>query len=146
MGRDVSSPDHITLQKRQLQAPRPLMESAHQTFIAGWQQAIWVGVAVLVVLLQAQDAEVTRKIAEMMYGTPSLRARSIEKHLQWQELLVPNIQRRLDTADGDSNAPAADAIVASAITCLDIAGQAWIREPGTDLRELYRAATRAVRA
>ena len=95
---------------------------------------------------QTQDAEVTRKIAEMMYGTPSLRARSIEKHLQWQELLVPNIQRRLEAAGGDSSAPAADAIVASAIACLDIAGQAWIRDPGTDLRELYRAAIRAVRA
>lgn len=95
---------------------------------------------------QTQDPEVARRVAVMMYGTPSLRARSIEKHLQWQELLVPNIQRRLDADGGDSSAPAADAIVASAIACLDIAGQAWVRSPGADLRELYRTATRAVRA
>ena len=95
---------------------------------------------------QTQDAEVTRKIAEMMYGAPSLRARSIEKHLQWQDLMVPNIRRRLEAAAECSSAPAADAIVASAITCLDIAGQAWIHEPAADLRELYRAAVRAVRA
>lgn len=95
-------------------------------------------------LTQASDE--ARKVATMMYETPSLRARSIEKHLQWQELLVPNIRRRLDTGDGDSRAPAADAIVASAIACLDIAGQAWVEEPGSDLREIYRHAVRAVRA
>lgn len=95
-------------------------------------------------LTQASDE--ARKVATMMYETPSLRARSIEKHLQWQELLVPNIRRRLETGDGDSRAPAADAIVASAIACLDSAGQAWVEEPGSDLREIYRRATRAVRA
>ncbi|UOE43611.1 TetR/AcrR family transcriptional regulator [Agromyces larvae] len=91
------------------------------------------------------DLDAARKVAVMMYGTPSLRARSIEKHLHWQELLVPNIQRRLEAAGGDPLDPAAAAIVASAIACLDIAGQAWLREPGSDLRQLYRRATRAVR-
>ena len=95
---------------------------------------------------QAPGDEAMRKEAEMLYGTPSLRARSIEKHFQWQELMVPNIQRRLEAGGGDARPPAADAIVASAIACLDVAGQAWIREPGSDLRELYRRAARAAGA
>ena len=42
----------------------------------------------------AIEPGVTLKIAKMMYGTPSLRARSIERHLQWHSLLA-SIRRRL---------------------------------------------------
>lgn len=88
------------------------------------------------------DPATTLKIARMMYETPSLRARSIEKHLQWQELLLPNIQSRLGAESG----PAAAAIVASAIACLDVAGEIWVRGGGVDsLAELYDKAVAAVR-
>jgi AcrR family transcriptional regulator len=91
------------------------------------------------------DPAVTLKISKMMYRTPSLRSRSIEKHLHWQELLVPNIRRRLGIP-GDEENPAAEAIVASAIACLDIAGEIWTRGDGAaDLAGLYDAAVRAVR-
>ncbi|WP_160298658.1 hypothetical protein [Microbacterium sp. SA39] len=50
-----------------------------------------------------------------MYGTPSLRARSIEKHLHWQSLLIPDIRRRLGIAADDVTDPAPGAIVVSAI-------------------------------
>jgi AcrR family transcriptional regulator len=93
------------------------------------------------------DPDTMLKISKMMYGTPSLRARSIEKHLHWQSLLVPNIRRRLGGDPGDDTDPAADAIVACAITCLDIAGQLWTRDNGTtDLEDLYDRAVRALRA
>ncbi|GAB2606630.1 TetR/AcrR family transcriptional regulator [Pseudactinotalea suaedae] len=93
-----------------------------------------------------QPPELMLKIARMMYETPSLRARSIEKHLQWQEMLVPNIRRRLGIDADDQEDPAADAIVASAIACLDIAGQTWTRTDGAaDLADLYDRAVRAVR-
>ncbi|MCA5893332.1 TetR/AcrR family transcriptional regulator [Isoptericola sp. NEAU-Y5] len=96
------------------------------------------------------DDETMLKIATMMYETPSLRARSIEKHLAWQELLVPNIRRRLGgdphAADGASAEVAADALVASAIACLDAAGAVWARNDGSpDLRTLYRRAVDSVR-
>ena len=91
------------------------------------------------------QSEVALKIAKMMYETPSLRARSIEKHLQWQEQLVPNIRLRLGVAADDPADPAADAIVASAIACLDVAGQIWAKADGAlDLAELYDRAVRAV--
>ncbi|MCC9178750.1 TetR/AcrR family transcriptional regulator [Arthrobacter sp. zg-Y750] len=95
----------------------------------------------------AVEPGVTLKIAKMMYGTPSLRARSIEKHLHWQALLVPNIRRRLGLADDDATDPAPAAIVASAITCLDVAGELWVHGGGTeDLGALYDRAVAAVRS
>lgn len=91
------------------------------------------------------DPGATLKISKMMYGTPSLRSRSIEKHLHWQSLLVPNIRSRLGT-ETDLADPSADAIVASAIVCLDVAGELWTRTDGTSsLVDLYDRAVSAVR-
>lgn len=88
----------------------------------------------------------TLTIARMMYGTPTLRARSAEKHLHWQELLVPNIRRRLGQDAQSADDPSASAIVAAAIACLDAAGEAWTAGDGTaDLEQLYLTATRSVR-
>jgi AcrR family transcriptional regulator len=93
------------------------------------------------------DAGVTLKISQMMYGVPSLRSRSIEKHLHWQALLVPNIRLRLGTDAGNATSPAAVAIVASAIACLDVAGEIWTAGGGSaDLADLYDQAVRAVRS
>lgn len=102
--------------------------------------------------LEAVDAleiepGVTLKIAKMMYGTPSLRSRSIEKHLHWQSLLVPDIRRRLGLAADDLANPAPGAIVASAIACLDVAGELWTSGGGIgDLAALYDRAVAGVRA
>jgi AcrR family transcriptional regulator len=90
---------------------------------------------------------VTLKIARMMYGTPSLRSRSIEKHLHWQSLILPNIRRRLGLSEDDTSNPAPAAIVASAIACLDVAGELWTSGDGTgDLAEFYDRAVAAVRS
>ncbi|ROR80092.1 transcriptional regulator, TetR family [Plantibacter flavus] len=99
--------------------------------------------------MQAVDAlqiqpGVTLKIATMMYRTPSLRSRSIEKHLHWQALLVPEIRRRLAVGDDD---PAPEAIVATAIACLDVAGERWVSGGGVgDLSVLYDRAVAGVRS
>jgi AcrR family transcriptional regulator len=93
------------------------------------------------------DPGVTLKIATMMYRTPSLRSRRIEKHLHWQTLLVPDIRRRLGIAEDDPTNPAPAAIVASAISCLDVAGELWTDGDGTgDLAALYDRAVAAVRS
>lgn len=97
--------------------------------------------------VDALDMEpgITLKIATMMYSTPSLRARSIEKHLHWQSLLVPDIRRRLGLAEDDTTDPAPTAIVASAIACLDVAGELWVSGGGMgDLAALYDRAVTAV--
>ncbi|HEY3339892.1 MAG TPA: TetR/AcrR family transcriptional regulator [Propionicimonas sp.] len=90
---------------------------------------------------------VTLKIARMMYGTPSLRSRSIEKHLHWQSLLVPDIRRRLGIDHDDIANPVPAAIVASAIACLDVAGEVWVAGDGrADLASLYDQAASGLRA
>lgn len=95
------------------------------------------------------DRDTMLRVATMMYETPSLRSRSIEKHLHWQELLVPDVRARLEHAGHDAAgaAVAAPAIVASAIACLDVAGEQWTRSGGTDdLAALYDTAVAAVRS
>lgn len=108
------------------------------------------------------DAATELQIAHMYADAPSLRAKHLEKHLRWQELLGPDIERRLGIAPGggadatDAAAPAADrptvdprarAVVAAALTCLDIAVEAWRESGGTaDPVDLFDAAVAAVRA
>lgn len=83
-------------------------------------------------------------IARMMYQTPSLRARSIEKHLRWCEDLAPEVQRRL--GNGAGSALRARAIVGCVVTCLDLAGEAWSSEGGTEpLSSYFAVALDAVR-
>ena len=86
------------------------------------------------------------KISKMIYGTPSLRARSIEKHLHWQALFSPEIRRRLGAAPQDEPDLRADALVACVLTCLDVAGEAWTRCDGRQsLESLVLMAITAVR-
>ena len=87
------------------------------------------------------------KLSKMLYETPSLRAGHLEKQLRWQELLVPNIQARLGVAADDAPDPRAQAIVACALTCLDVANEAWTRSEGEeDPVKLFDQAVAAVRA
>jgi AcrR family transcriptional regulator len=93
-----------------------------------------------------EDPETMLKISKMLYETPSLRARSIEKHLQWQALLVPDIRQRLGIDPHDTLDPRADAIVASVLACLDVAGEIWTRSNGTaSLAHLVTTAVAAIR-
>jgi AcrR family transcriptional regulator len=87
------------------------------------------------------------EISRMFHNTPSLRARRLEKQLQWMELLVPDIERRLGVRPGDGPDPRAPALVASALACLDAALDAWGRRGGEGrIEDLYDQAVAAVRA
>ncbi|GAB3651159.1 TetR/AcrR family transcriptional regulator [Glycomyces tarimensis] len=96
--------------------------------------------------MREQDPERMLKVAEMMYGTPSLRARSIEKHLQWQEQLTPEVRRRLGPGEDDEMQLRARTIVACLVACLDTAGEAWVRASGRrPLVDYFDIALAAVR-
>jgi AcrR family transcriptional regulator len=85
------------------------------------------------------------KLARMLYETPSLRARHLEKQLEWLDLLAPEIARRLPPAPGPD--PRARALVACALTCLDAATEAWVQAGGEgDVEQLYDQAVAAVRS
>ncbi|MFI5938000.1 TetR family transcriptional regulator [Actinoplanes sp. NPDC051494] len=90
--------------------------------------------------------EWARKTSEMFHGTPSLRARQMEKQSRWHGQLVPDVERRLGVAPGSVTDPRATAIVASALACLDAAVEAWIKDGGArPVEEFYDRAVAAVR-
>jgi AcrR family transcriptional regulator len=92
-----------------------------------------------------ESSDSLRRTARMIHAAPSLRARHLEKQLHWQELLVPEISRRLGASNGED--VRAYAIVASALACLDAAGSAWARsEDGVPVEEFLDTAIQAVRA
>ncbi|MBJ7337584.1 TetR/AcrR family transcriptional regulator [Mycolicibacterium sp.] len=75
------------------------------------------------------------RAARMRTDTPALRAAVQEKHRAWTVLLVPDLVERLgqDIHDGeDAVRIGAEAMVVSALACLDVAVEAWART-GNDL-------------
>ncbi|WP_200307945.1 TetR family transcriptional regulator [Streptomyces adelaidensis] len=78
-------------------------------------------------LRQNEEApEQTLSYVRMLQQTPSLRARHHEKQLQWQELLVPEVARRLATSPDLPEDPRPSALVAAAIACLEVATTGWV--------------------
>jgi AcrR family transcriptional regulator len=83
------------------------------------------------------------KLTQMMLTTPSLRARAVEKRLDWLDLLVPELDRRM----GGASPLQARAIVACALTCLDISAEMWVDRNGAgDPREILDEVIGAVRS
>jgi AcrR family transcriptional regulator len=88
-------------------------------------------------------------LTKMIYGTPSLRARYVDKQLNWLALLAPQIAGRLRTtgnmAEGDLEL-SARAIVSTALICLSLASEAWAAQDGAvDIGVLYDTTIAAVR-
>ncbi|MGW0732116.1 TetR/AcrR family transcriptional regulator [Streptomyces sp. NPDC002851] len=67
----------------------------------------------------------------MLQETPSLRARHYEKQLNWQELLVPEVARRLGVSPDRPEDTRPSALAAAALACLDVAATRWVACEGT---------------
>src|SRR5690349_12448410 len=80
------------------------------------------------VLMRRNEAapEQALKYLRMLQETPSLRARHFEKQLYWQELLVPEISRRMGAGTAELDDPRPSALAAAALACLDAAAAAWV--------------------
>ena len=104
--------------------------------------------AAFIAMRQPQDTlEFSLDLHRMMAGSASLRAKSVEKHLAWQKLLVPEIERRMGIANGEIPDPRASAIVATVLACLDVATDVWGSRGGAgSLEEIYDEALAAVRS
>ncbi|MGC9376538.1 TetR/AcrR family transcriptional regulator [Streptomyces sp. MH13] len=86
-------------------------------------------------------------LARLHHEAPSLRARHLEKHLRWQALLAPDVQRRLGLPPTTDPDPRALAFVAAALACLDAAVDAWYRSGGTaDPERLFDEAVATLRS
>ncbi len=95
----------------------------------------------------ARTPETLLKMLKMLYETPSLRAGHFEKQLRWVEFLAPNIGLRLGVSDGERIDPRAQALVACALTCLDVATETWTKRDGQGhLGAIYNELVAAVRS
>ncbi|MBX7266264.1 TetR family transcriptional regulator [Micromonospora sp. Llam7] len=89
---------------------------------------------------EAHD-ERTRRLTRLIVNTPSLAARHREKNARWQELLRPEIARRLGADSADDSDPRANAVIAAALGCVEAALTAWTAnaQPQTLAKILDRA-------
>jgi AcrR family transcriptional regulator len=80
--------------------------------------------------LAAADSERWLAVARMLSDAPSLGASQLGRQRAWQDLLAPEIARRLGIADAalDSRPRA---LAAAAIACLNAARDVWTASGGT---------------
>lgn len=117
-------------------AARPEDEGAWEALRAGLEASAQTTMS---------DERSALALGRMLFETPSLRARLIEKRLRWQEMLVPLITARM-AADDDHAGLRASAVVAASLACLDAASEAWIASDGAeDLSALYDEAVASIR-
>lgn len=91
-------------------------------------EAPWVAMRRALDLLIEQyeaDDERTRRLTRLMVSTPTLAARHREKNARWQDLLRPEIARRLGADPADVSDPRANAVIAAALGCVEAALTAW---------------------
>jgi AcrR family transcriptional regulator len=71
--------------------------------------------------------------ARLFARTPALVAARTRKQADWQRVLLPVVSARMGAADAGTRADlVAQALIASALACLDAATQAWAETDGTD--------------
>ncbi len=112
-------------------------------------ESAWQAIRAAFLVLAESQGDLTEQlaVAHLYHDAPSLRARHLEKNLRWQELLAPDIQRRLGAPAGAAPDPRARAFVAAALACLDAAVDAWQESGGAaDPAELFDQAVAALRA
>ncbi|MFI7016695.1 TetR family transcriptional regulator [Streptomyces sp. NPDC050164] len=76
--------------------------------------------------MNEQAPEQALSYLRMLQETPSLRAGHHEKQRSWQELLVPEIARRLGVSPDRPEDTRPSALVAAALACLDVAATGWV--------------------
>ena len=80
---------------------------------------------------QGKNVGAALQTARAIVQSPSLRSRYQERYWQWRELLYPEVVRRIAPADLSTADPGASALIASALSCLDAAIEAWVKANGT---------------
>lgn len=112
-------------------------------------ESAWTAIRAAFLTLQSTENTSAERLAlaGMYHDAPSLRARHLEKHLRWQALLAPEVQRRLGLPDSVTPDPRARAFVAAALACLDAAVDAWYESSGAaDPAQLFDEAIATLRA
>jgi hypothetical protein len=85
-------------------------------------------------------------VARLVSSEPELRARQLEKHASWRSALAPMIVQRAELTGEPLSLLGASALVACALSCLDVAVEAWVERAGDGpLSSFYEQAVAAVR-
>ncbi|SIS09134.1 TetR family transcriptional regulator [Microbacterium sp. RURRCA19A] len=98
-------------------ATRPADESVWTSLQASYEALLAIA---------PRHVEQDKRSMQVLMSTSSLRAKNIEKHLSWANLLTPVVADRLR---GDDREYRAATIVQASLVCFDIAMQAWAK-PG----------------
>ncbi len=95
--------------------------------------------------LREVDVERALRMLAMIDESPGLRARYVDMRENWVSLLLPEMARRCGVADDGEADPAARAIAAAALACLDAAVRSWRRSHGVaDFTDLINRSMQAV--
>jgi AcrR family transcriptional regulator len=70
------------------------------------------------------------KFVQMTLTTPSIRRRHFEKQRAWQDLLAPEVSRRLPAHTGSEIDVRAAALVGAAFACLETSVEVWAASNG----------------
>jgi AcrR family transcriptional regulator len=115
-------------------ADEPVWTSLRRAFDAG-------------VVQQEAHADLARPLLVMLRTEPGVRATVVEWRRRWQDLLEPAVAERLPRRRaGSSPDVRAAAIVASALSCLETAQNAWAAHPHSRLSTLLDQAMAAIAA
>lgn len=89
------------------------------------------------------DTERVLRINRVIAQTPSLRAKSVEKHLAWADILSPIVAETLVGA-GEQASFRGRATTMAALTCLNVATAEWVDRDGAPAFEDVLDATFAL--
>jgi AcrR family transcriptional regulator len=82
------------------------------------------------VLAEGNTTGQALELSRLIFDTPSLRSRYVEKRLRWQAELLPIITERLEADSGPDAELHARAIIATVFACVDTATELWVRSDG----------------
>ncbi|MEU6496574.1 TetR/AcrR family transcriptional regulator [Streptomyces sp. NPDC046984] len=82
--------------------------------------------------------------AQMLASSPSLRTALRDKQMRWTQLLVPYVTARLESS-AEMRELQAQALVSSALSCLDAAAMSWISQEEKSLDDYVDVAFAAIR-
>lgn len=111
-------------------------------------EPVWASLCAAFDLMLAEsevDQARQKLTMRVLISAPTLRARNLEKHLAWAQMLVPLVGDRL-AGHGTDVDVRAEAIVQASLACFDVALIAWAqpdeeRSPRAILRITFDAAT-----
>lgn len=117
---------------------RPRQETAWQALRAAFEVSVQA---------QGVNPGTARVVGRMLRDEPAARATMQERRRLWLSLLIPIVSEHLrgsEPIDAKEANLRAAALAAAALSCLDVAQDAWIEDSTADLGTLLDAAMNAV--